>query len=112
METSPPVSPEPSARFDPRRRFVRLRRWRDDGFVEFDFALGSPDLHVELILPRAGFDALRRQPGTEVIDESTFAQVEAAEQAYLYGGDNESTPAQGHAFPAFLHPEQPGDTHP
>jgi len=43
------------APFDPRVCFVRLRKVRGDGFVEFDFAIGEPDLSVELILPVAAF---------------------------------------------------------
>ena len=39
--------------FDPSRRYVRVRRVRDDGFVEFEFAIGDPDMFVELILPQA-----------------------------------------------------------
>lgn len=42
--------------FDPSKRFVRERGERPDGFVEFDFAIGDPELSVELILPRAAFD--------------------------------------------------------
>lgn len=47
-------------RFDPQRRFVRVRRVRDDGFVEFEFAIGDPTMFVEMILPQqalAGFCA-------------------------------------------------------
>ena len=48
-----PRSAKPA--FDPTVRFVRLRRVRADGFVEFDFAIGEPDLLVELILPVVAF---------------------------------------------------------
>ena len=48
-----PRSAKPA--FDPSVRFVRLRQVRADGFVEFDFAIGEPDLLVELILPVAAF---------------------------------------------------------
>ncbi len=37
--------------FDPRQRYVRLQQVRSDGFVEFEFAIGEPELAVELILP-------------------------------------------------------------
>jgi phenol/toluene 2-monooxygenase (NADH) P0/A0 len=43
------------AAFDPGVCFVRMRKVRSDGFVEFDFAIGEPDLSVELILPAAAF---------------------------------------------------------
>ena len=41
--------------FDPNICFVRLREVRTDGFVEFDFAVGEPDLSVELIMPIEAF---------------------------------------------------------
>jgi phenol/toluene 2-monooxygenase (NADH) P0/A0 len=41
--------------FDPGVRFVRLRKVRADGFVEFDFAIGEADLSVELVMPVAAF---------------------------------------------------------
>ena len=41
--------------FDPSARFVRVRQVRADGLVEFDFAVGEPNLSVELILPLAAF---------------------------------------------------------
>jgi phenol/toluene 2-monooxygenase (NADH) P0/A0 len=37
--------------FDTAKRFVRLTQVRADGFVEFEFAIGDPELAVELILP-------------------------------------------------------------
>ena len=37
--------------FDPSSRYVRLTQVRPDGFVEFEFAIGDPDLAVNLILP-------------------------------------------------------------
>lgn len=37
-------------------RYVRVRAVRPDGFVEFDFALGEPEIFVELILPTPAFD--------------------------------------------------------
>ena len=39
-------------RLDATRRFVRVRREREDGFIEFDFAIGDPDVFVELVLRR------------------------------------------------------------
>jgi len=42
--------------FDPFRKFVRVTGERDDGFVEFDFALGEPELFAEMMLTRAAFE--------------------------------------------------------
>lgn len=41
--------------FDASRRYVRVCQERPDGFVEFEFAIGSPELCVELMLPVAAF---------------------------------------------------------
>lgn len=37
-------------------RFVRVRNRRPNGIVEFDFAIGEPEIFVELILPDTAFD--------------------------------------------------------
>lgn len=70
---------------DATRRFVRVRHLRDDGFVEFDFAIGDPELYAELILPRPAFEAFARMPGTEVMSERVAREVAQREEAYLYG---------------------------
>ncbi len=60
--------------FDPEHRYVRLTRVREDGFVEFEFAIGDPDLAVELILPAAAYrEFCRNNHAIEV------TPVEAAE---------------------------------
>jgi phenol hydroxylase P0 protein len=41
--------------FDATRRYVRVCEQRPDGFIEFEFAIGSPELCVELMLPEAAF---------------------------------------------------------
>lgn len=35
--------------------YVRVQEVRDDKFIVFDFAIGAPDLSVELILPLKAF---------------------------------------------------------
>jgi phenol hydroxylase P0 protein len=37
-------------------RYVRIKEITDNDLVEFDFAIGEPDLFVELILPKPAFD--------------------------------------------------------
>ncbi len=41
-------------------KFVRVRRRRDNGLVEFDFAIGTPEVFVELMMPDAAFDEFCR----------------------------------------------------
>ena len=40
--------------FDTRPTFVRVTG-RRSGFVEFDFAIGEPDIHIEMVLNEDGF---------------------------------------------------------
>ena len=41
---------------DTTRRYVRMLEARADGLVAFEFAIGWPELAVELLLPVAAFD--------------------------------------------------------
>ncbi|RJG02493.1 phenol hydroxylase subunit [Noviherbaspirillum sedimenti] len=43
--------------FNPAHKYVRIRELRSDGFIEFDFSVGEPELFVELILADEAFDA-------------------------------------------------------
>lgn len=47
---------DPRPLFDKTQRFVLITAQREDGYVEFDFSVGDPDLAVELIMNRAMFD--------------------------------------------------------
>jgi phenol/toluene 2-monooxygenase (NADH) P0/A0 len=42
--------------FNPGNKYVRVTELRADGFVEFEFAIGEPELFCEMILPAAVFD--------------------------------------------------------
>ena len=41
--------------FDTNKKFVRVLETSRPGMVEFEFAIGEPDLFVELIMPEAAF---------------------------------------------------------
>lgn len=46
--------------FDVARRYVRFGELRDDGYVLFDFAIGDPELAVELVLPLSAYQEFCR----------------------------------------------------
>lgn len=46
---------ETTPEIDVTRKFVRLTEIRPDGFVEFDFAIGEPELFVEMLMSEASF---------------------------------------------------------
>ena len=52
-----PTDPTP---FDPSTRFVRIIHARSDGMVEFEFAVGEPQLFVEMVMPQAEFEQFCR----------------------------------------------------
>ena len=41
-----------SVAFDVERKFVRILQQHANGLVEFSFAVGDPDVCVELVMPR------------------------------------------------------------
>ena len=43
--------------FDATRRYVRVCRERPDGFVEFEFAIGDPELFAEMLLPSEAYES-------------------------------------------------------
>jgi phenol hydroxylase P0 protein len=47
---------QPAQTFDQMPRYVRVRSEPGARLVEFDFAIGHPDLFVELVLPSAAFE--------------------------------------------------------
>jgi phenol/toluene 2-monooxygenase (NADH) P0/A0 len=51
--------------FDPAQRFVRIVEERADGFVAFEFAVGEPELFVEMLLGREQFDEFCARQGVQ-----------------------------------------------
>lgn len=64
---------EPAA-FDPAAKFVRVVETRAGDLVEFEFAVGEPELFVELLMPRAQFNEFCAQQGVT----PTFGRLPAA----------------------------------
>lgn len=71
------MSQSPS--FDPTRKFVRVTELRPDGFVEFDFALGEPELFVEMILPAEAFDEFCAHNRVSFVDETSRLKLDSSE---------------------------------
>ena len=56
LRLSPPTSAPALPAVDTSLRFVRVTERRPDGLVAFEFAIGWPELAVELLLPAPAFD--------------------------------------------------------
>lgn len=66
--------PSIKPKFDPARRYVRFRELRKDGYVSFDFAIGDPELSVNLALK---LDQYRHFCRTHDVTHVTREQGEA-----------------------------------
>lgn len=66
-------------------KWVRVTRRRPDGFVEFDFAIGDPDLCVDLILPTAAFDEFCATNHVRHLSEEQGAAVDHEQSKWRYG---------------------------
>lgn len=51
--------------FDVTRRYIRIIKERPTGLVELEFAVGEPEIFVEMILPQEQFREFCREQGVE-----------------------------------------------
>ncbi len=64
------------------RRFVRVTG-RHDGFVEFDFSIGGPELYIELILSEAAFEEFCRDNRVETMSQQDAEQIDRYRDAWV-----------------------------
>lgn len=65
--------------------WVRVTRRREDGFVEFDFALGDPELCVDLILPQAAFEEFCRDNHARQLSSEQARELDQEQAKWRYG---------------------------
>ena len=70
------MNPNPQ-RFDQLPRYVRVRSEPDATFVEFDFAIGYPDLFFELVVPREAFTRFGEQNRVRHVDARMAEAIES-----------------------------------
>ncbi|HEF4760116.1 TPA: phenol hydroxylase [Pseudomonas putida] len=82
---------QPARTFDQMPRYIRVRSGPDDTFVEFDFAIGFPDLFVELVLPRKAFGTFCEVNQVQHMDARMCEALDADARKWRYGetGDND-----------------------
>ena len=65
------------------QRFVHVRvHERHNGFVEFDFSIGDPQLYVELILSEDAFSEFCATNHVQMLDDDGAAQVDADKRTW------------------------------
>lgn len=78
-----PGSPLQTAEHLP--RYVRVTERLPNGIVAFDFAVGTPDMFVELILPEAAFEAFCENNNAVPMTPEQSAEVDLEMEKYRYG---------------------------
>ena len=76
---------DPVIPFDQLTRYVRVRSEPDARFVEFDFAIGHPDLFVELALPQGAFEQFCKHNHVVHMDEEMCRLVDADMVKWRFG---------------------------
>lgn len=66
-------------------RFVRVRDVTENNLVEFDFAIGEPDLFVELILPESAFDEFCKTQKVTMMTEEQCRIVDQEMEKWRIG---------------------------
>ncbi|MFJ3482068.1 phenol hydroxylase subunit [Pseudomonas sp. NPDC090202] len=77
--------------FDQMQRYVRVRSDADAAFVEFDFAIGYPELFVELVLPRRAFALFCEHNNVQHMDAAMAQAVDDDMRKWRYGESHEPT---------------------
>ncbi|MEQ9545684.1 MAG: phenol hydroxylase subunit [Marinobacter sp.] len=71
--------------FDEMPRYIRVRSGPEDRFVEFDFAIGYPELFVELVLPRHAFEIFCRHNKVIHMDSDMIREIDADMIKWRFG---------------------------
>ena len=66
--------------FDTTRKFVRVIETRQDGLIEFEFAIGEPELFVELIMPARAFAEFCAANQVTVLDQARALKSAGTEE--------------------------------
>ena len=63
--------------FDITRKFVRVMRTLPNGLIEFEFAVGDPDVAAELVMPKAAFDEFCMANRVELLTDAKSEPADA-----------------------------------
>jgi phenol hydroxylase P0 protein len=77
--------------FDVTRKFVRVTGTRPNGLVEFEFAIGDPDVAAELVMPKAAFEEFCRTNQVEFLTEPAAAPAPDSADADFHWNLHQAT---------------------
>lgn len=62
--------------FDVTRKFVRVMRTLPNGLIEFEFAIGEPDVAVELMMPKEAFEEFCASNQVELLSATKSSPID------------------------------------
>jgi phenol hydroxylase P0 protein len=68
---------------NPNKRWVRVQRTTEEGFVEFEFFVADKDLYVDLVLPVAAFNEFCSSNAVCFLDPGTEPSADDGAGALL-----------------------------
>lgn len=71
--------------FDVSKHYVRFRELRNDGYVLFDFAIGDPELAVELTLPLAAYQTFCRERSVTYLTREQAETIDFERSKWQFG---------------------------
>lgn len=71
----------------PGRACVRITDPDRHGFVEFQFSLGDPHIHLEMTLPRPAFEQFCATHNARELSADEARAVDCAEMKWRYGDE-------------------------
>tara|TARA_Y100000588_G_C14045650_1_gene834858 strand:- start:83 stop:454 length:372 start_codon:yes stop_codon:yes gene_type:complete len=71
--------------FDEMTRYIRVRSEPGDKFVEFDFAIGHPELFVELVLPKEAFEIFCKHNNVVHMDSEMIREIDEDMMKWRFG---------------------------
>ena len=71
--------------FDVERRYVRFRELRADGFVEFSFAIGDPELSVDLVMLLEDYKTFCRAQAVTYVTRKQAADLDSEQSKWRFG---------------------------
>ena len=80
-----PQAPDSEPEFDVTRQYIRFRELGSNGYVLFDFAIGDPELSVELSMPLAAYQAFCRERDVTYLTSEQIETIEFERSKWQYG---------------------------
>ena len=74
----------PKEQFDTSLQYVRVTGNRDDGFVEFDFSVGQPEVALEMVLKQQDFEKFCEEQKVIFLDDEAVASDDEEKNAFQW----------------------------